>query len=139
MRHPKLSLAEFDELGPLGQATLLWHRCMPESNFLVWKSGIVKFISIFGPKISVMTAFSGTDVVMKGIGLIESFCYDELGIDELDFTHVATFEKDSQKRTFLQKQFEPGLLGSDFSQARVCANNIHVAVELQPAIPHPVP
>ena len=63
--------------------------------------------------LSVGTAFSGSDVVIRTLETFSAVCKEEYGV-ECEFSHVFSSESDKDKREFIMSQFDVGAVFKDF-------------------------
>lgn len=84
---------DFQEDDPLTEAIQLWFAKMPDPVLIRFVHGLRSFRELFGRNISVGSAFSGCDVVMKALEKFQNFVNERWNID-IVFDHKWCCEVD---------------------------------------------
>eukprot|EP00974_Lingulodinium_polyedra_P003870 364367-Lingulodinium_polyedra.AAC.1 len=75
--------------------------------------GLQHWCSEVGNTVNVASAFSGCDVTIKTLEVLEQLYMEKYNVP-LTFRHVWSCESDTAKQKFLAMQLQPGLLFGDF-------------------------
>ena len=97
-------------------------------------SGFRDSIELFGPTLTVGTAFAGSDVGVKSLEVLSSVTEEHLGVS-VRFEHLWSCEKDPGKQAFLTSQVRPPLLFSDTTGLRHLRQNSFAHPYIEPPPP----